>query len=162
MSKTIKAWWFSKGDKRLAHGDGRLARVGVTHSMPYPEWVEACEYGLHASVYIQDAATYAPDWETGHLFRVVLSGKMDKEHDKIAAEHRKYIGCVSMKVIREIASDIAQKSGGKEKRTNFLQHITTRYLPISCKMRQLIAEIDAKGLSHVLERRILQRMKLVK
>ncbi len=82
----MKAWYFAPKNNRLKYGDNRLVRVGTTHTIDgFPE---TCVRGLHASERVIDALSYA---ETSILYRVELSGEMDKARDKVAAQSRKYL-----------------------------------------------------------------------
>ena len=80
----IEAWHFARADMRLGYGDGREIVVGETLSVDYTP--KCCLRGLHGSVKAIDALQYA---QGPMLCRVVLSGNMDQQDDKIAAEHRK-------------------------------------------------------------------------
>ena len=55
----MKAWHFLREDKRLGYGDGRLVRRNHTFKCD-PDKLQPCHYGLHGSVKIMDALTYAP------------------------------------------------------------------------------------------------------
>ena len=82
---TILAWHFCERAV-LAHGDGRALRAGETYSVEPP--ITCCERGLHASERVLDA------WgnvEGRLLCRVELSGAMDREPEKIAAQHRRVL-----------------------------------------------------------------------
>ena len=95
----MKAWYFSTGDKRLRYGDDRKIRAGVTHKIKGDP--ECCYNGLHGSVSILDALQYAPG---NHIWRVELSGDMDRNDDKIAATERKYLwGYDAAEVLRKFA-----------------------------------------------------------
>ena len=82
----MKAWYFSNADKKLRYGDNREIKLGETHEVKGDPIL--CEHGLHGSVKILDALQYAP---APIVWRVELSGKMDKGVDKIAAQKRTYI-----------------------------------------------------------------------
>ena len=83
---SILAWYFAPPDKRLAHGDGRLIRVGATHTVDCRPVL--CKQGLHASVRPLDALSYA---SSPFVFRVRLSGHVAHGVDKCAATSRKYL-----------------------------------------------------------------------
>jgi len=55
---TIKAWHFTRRNRRLGHGDGRLVRAGSVHTVDGVP--DLCKYGLHGSVRAIDALRYAP------------------------------------------------------------------------------------------------------
>lgn len=82
----MKAWYFSTADKKLRYGDKREIAVGVIHEIEGNPVL--CEHGLHGSVDILDALGYAPG---PVIWRVELSGNMDKGDDKIAAQKRTYL-----------------------------------------------------------------------
>ena len=83
----MKAWHFLNNDKRLAHGDGRLVRVGHTLKCN-PDKIELCHYGFHGSQKIMDALKYA----YGDIVcRVELGGRIIKAHDKCVASERTVI-----------------------------------------------------------------------
>ena len=99
MGKPVLAWYFAPANNRLRYGDDRPIVLGETHSVQ--RLPIACEHGLHASVKVLDALSYAP---SSLLYRVELSGAMDRESDKIAAQHRKYLWCVDAEeVLKEFA-----------------------------------------------------------
>ena len=95
--KTRLAWWFT-ASARLGHGDGRLVRVGDTHSVKGR--LVACQHGLHASAHPMDALCHV--WRgSGRrlwIYRVRLSGAI-KEHagmagartDKLVSRNRTYL-----------------------------------------------------------------------
>jgi hypothetical protein len=98
--KTIKAWYFSDGSKKLRYGDGREIAIGVEHTVKgYPE---PCERGLHGSERIIDALQYAPG---AIVWQVELSGRIKRGEDKVAATRRKYIagGIDVSDLLREFA-----------------------------------------------------------
>ena len=82
----MKAWYFSNGDRRLRHGDGREIRIGETHEVSGE--IEMCIHGLHASKKLMDAIYYAPGTI---VYRVELSGKIEKGGDKLVAQKRTYL-----------------------------------------------------------------------
>ena len=82
----MKAWYFSSGDRRLRHGDGREIRIGETHAVRGD--IELCSHGLHASKKAIDALTYAPG---PIVYRVELSGNIEEGYDKIVAQKRTYL-----------------------------------------------------------------------
>jgi hypothetical protein len=84
----MRAWCFSKTSKKLRYDDYREIVIGVTHKVegiPVP-----CAHGLHGSVKLLDALSYAPGpiiWE------VELSGTIveHRDGDKLAATERTYL-----------------------------------------------------------------------
>jgi hypothetical protein len=96
MTKPIKAWWFGT---ELKYGDGRKAEQGVTHTVYYKPI--CCKKGLHASISLWDALSYA---RGDFLWRVEISGDIDKNQDKIAGQSRKYLYGADMEhVFRKFA-----------------------------------------------------------
>ena len=82
----IKALYFASENKKLRYGDEREIVVGETHFVDCVP--KCCEVGLHASKRAFDALSHAPGCM---LYLVELSGDFDKNPDKIAATHRKYL-----------------------------------------------------------------------
>jgi hypothetical protein len=82
----MKAWFFATKSRTLANSDGRPIVIGETHEVSLP--IKCCKHGLHGCVDILDALSYAPG---SIVYRVDLSGKMDKTDDKIAAQKRTYL-----------------------------------------------------------------------
>jgi hypothetical protein len=76
----MKAWHFTKLDKRLGYEDGRLVEAGKILSVRGP--LTLCRRGLHASATIFDALKYAPG---PYLWRVELMGDVIKDTDKAVA-----------------------------------------------------------------------------
>lgn len=103
MNKPILAWYFSTQKKRLRYNDGRKIAPGVTHEV---EGVpKVCRWGLHGSAHIADALKIAPG---PIVWRVELSGDMDKELDKVAATTRHYLwGYDASKIIQDFARKCA-------------------------------------------------------
>ena len=86
MKQRIEAWHFLANDCRFGYGDGNKAAAGYEYSVKGP--IKLCEWGLHASERAIDALRYAP----GHMIgRVVLSGEIIRDDDKIVATHREYL-----------------------------------------------------------------------
>lgn len=84
----MKAWYFSKTDRRLRYDDNREIALGITHAVGGP--LRPCEHGLHGSARLIDALRYAPGpivWE------VELSGEIaeHQDGDKCAATERTYL-----------------------------------------------------------------------
>lgn len=82
----MKGFWFSNADKRLRHNDGRLAEVGVTHTVDGE--LEICEHGLHGSLKLVDALTYAPG---DVIWLCEFDGDIIEGKDKIVARSRTYL-----------------------------------------------------------------------
>lgn len=102
--KPVLAWYFSDKTKRLRYGDGREIVLGVEHTVKgYPE---PCRYGLHGSESILDALEYAPG---PIIWRVELSGRIKRGHNKIAATRRRYVagGIDISDTLRRFACDQA-------------------------------------------------------
>jgi len=81
----IYGWWFSDR-KTLRHGDGRRVSIGKTHTVTGK--IECCKNGLHLSILPLDALHYA--WGK-IVWRVVGSGDIHREDDKIACSRRTYV-----------------------------------------------------------------------
>ena len=87
-------WWFAPQGDRLAHGDGRRVRVGVTHTVTIPTtYPIPCRSGLHASLQLLNALDYA---HSAILYRVRLSGVITKGYDKACATRRKYLARINV------------------------------------------------------------------
>ena len=85
----MKAWHFAKSDNKLNFKDGREIIVGETHSVDTTrQTIKCCSWGLHGSTRIIDALSYAP---SPIIYRVDITGDIDKEHDKIAGSNREYL-----------------------------------------------------------------------
>jgi hypothetical protein len=92
-------WYFAPENGRLANGDGRRIRVGLTHSVDAP--VILCRHGLHASERVIDALTYST---SSILYRVRLSGLIVRGDDKACATTRTYVARINAEnVLREFA-----------------------------------------------------------
>ena len=103
MTKPIKAWWFGN---TLRYDDGRVAEKNAEHSIGSDETPECCSCGMHASVSLCDALRYANGCTM--LWRVEISGDVDKGDNKISGRHRRYLaGCDVEKVLRRFACDCA-------------------------------------------------------
>ena len=95
----MKGWYFSPQDCRLAHGDGRLIKAGITHSVSGE--LELCKNGLHFSVNPLDALDYAP---SPIVWRVNVFSDIIKSYDKGCARERGYLwGYDATKVLRHFA-----------------------------------------------------------
>ena len=82
----LKAYYFAPESGKLRYNDGRIIKVGETHSVSCSPKV--CEQGLHASLRPIDALKYAP---SPQLYIVNVRGQIDKGSDKIAGTHREYL-----------------------------------------------------------------------
>ena len=80
------AWYFAPDDRKLRYGDSRKVRQGVAHKVEGP--LALCKRGLHASISLRDALSYAPG---SVLCRVRLSGAVVKGKDKACATERTYL-----------------------------------------------------------------------
>lgn len=79
-------WWFSRADKTLGYGDGRLAELGKVHRIRGK--VVLCERGLHASPRAIDALKYA---RGSVAWKVRLGKGLVVGDDKAAALSREYV-----------------------------------------------------------------------
>jgi len=96
-------WWFAASDV-LPNGDGRKVVIGETLTIDGDP--RCCAKGLHASTRIIDALQYAPG---PLIYRVRLSGQIDKEDDKLAASERTALWVVDgTKILREFAALVAK------------------------------------------------------
>ncbi len=82
----MKGWWFSPPDGKLGYKDGRIAEVGVTHTVDCEPVI--CRSGLHWSESVIDALGYA---KTSTVFRVIGVGEIVKGSDKCAGQSREYL-----------------------------------------------------------------------
>ena len=99
----MKAWHFSAADNRLGYGDGRLIEIGVTHSVEGEPVL--CSHGLHGSTRIVDALQYA---DGPNLWRVEISGQVQKGDDKMCGLHRTAIALYPCEeLLREFARKCA-------------------------------------------------------
>ena len=87
----MKAYYFQPKDGRLAYGDGREIKQGITHTVTCEP--KLCKQGLHASVQPFDALQYA---QSGTLWLVELSGVIVKGRNKCVATERTYIKAVDL------------------------------------------------------------------
>ena len=97
MNKT-KAYYFSKKDCKLRHGDGREIKEGITHV--HDGELELCKSGLHASKRAIDSLAYAP----GSILWIVEVEDYIEGYDKICGRRRTYIkGFDAENLLREFA-----------------------------------------------------------
>jgi len=87
--KLVKGWWFAPADNKLANGDGRIIKIGVTHKIKGE--VVPCKNGLHLSKRPLDALNYAP----GPIVYKVEGAGIIVPHgdpvDKYACSERTYL-----------------------------------------------------------------------
>ena len=81
------AWHFLPVSCALGYGDGRVVAPGSVVSVD-PERLDLCHYGLHGSVDVLDALSYAPG---PVLCRVELSGRILRGDDKLCVETRRVV-----------------------------------------------------------------------
>lgn len=81
----MRAFWFSDGDS-LRYGDTRTPSVGVTHRHDGP--LMLCRAGLHASIDVLDAMTFAPGTT---LWVVECGGEVILADDKLVCTERTYL-----------------------------------------------------------------------
>ncbi|KKM07631.1 hypothetical protein LCGC14_1731950, partial [marine sediment metagenome] len=102
LTKPVLAWHF--GTRSLGFGDGRRIRIGVRQRFRPANGhtdLVMCECGMHASVDIFDALSYA----RGDIIRrVELSGRVIVDCDKICAEYRNTVLAVEgVRLLRQFA-----------------------------------------------------------
>ena len=87
--KQVTGWWFAPQNKKLANGDNREIKLGITHSLDGK--IIPCEYGLHLSKRPIEALRYA---QSSIIYKVVGSGIVvphGNPVDKYACSKRKYV-----------------------------------------------------------------------
>jgi hypothetical protein len=95
----MKAWYFSNTNCRLRYDDNRKIKAGATHTVDCEPIL--CESGLHGSIDIRAALTYAPG---PYIWRVNLSGDIVRGDDKLVATSREYLwGYDATEVLRKFA-----------------------------------------------------------
>ena len=142
----VHAWWFAEagaddGLVRLPHGDGREVRVGETLTVDGP--IIPCERGLHASRRVLDALDFAPG---PILCRVVLSGDVVEQTDKLAASARTVVamGDVSH-ALHEFACRCAERALARERLAG-REPDARSWAAVAAKRQWLRGEIDDAGL----------------
>ena len=88
--KQVTGWWFAPQNKKLANGDNREIKLGITHSLKNGKIIP-CKYGLHLSKRPIDALQYA---QSSIIYKVVGSGVIvphGNPVDKYACSKRKYV-----------------------------------------------------------------------
>ena len=124
----MRAYYFSKHDKKLRYDDGRQIRKGRTHKTKGTPVL--CEHGLHASKRAIDALKYAPG---GYLWVVDLGGEIVEGDDKVVATERKYIdGFDADKLLREFARKCALVNIEKIKPYTDKYDLIVEYLETGC------------------------------
>ena len=87
--RTVTGYWFAPRDGKLANGDGREIRVGITHKVEGN--IIPCKHGLHLSIRPIDALKYAPG---PIIYKVRGSGTIVPHGDpinKYACSERTYL-----------------------------------------------------------------------
>ena len=121
MEEKVLAWHFAKSERKLNYGDGREIIVGETHEVEGE--IKLCSRGLHASINVLDALSYAPGLI---LYRVELSGTVLHGDDKLCASHRKYLAQIDatdivLKFARDCAKDVLHLWNAPEVVVQFLE-----------------------------------------
>jgi hypothetical protein len=93
---TISAWFFCSDDRRLRFDDNRPIVDGETLAVDCEPVL--CYQGLHASVRLRDALSYAPGLV---LCRVTIGGQVVEGVDKLAGQTRRVEWSLPSKVVRE-------------------------------------------------------------
>lgn len=107
----MKAWHFCKNNKRLGYNDGRLIKTGRNYKV-FGQPI-LCLYGLHGSIKIMDALTYAMG---NILCRINLHGKILKGSDKAVATERTVLWMFDCtKILHEFACKCAERALHKAK-----------------------------------------------
>ena len=86
--KQVTGWWFAPPNKKLANGDNRKIKLGITHSLDGK--IIPCKHGLHLSKRPIDALQYA---NSSIIYKVVGFGVIvphGNPIDKYACSERKY------------------------------------------------------------------------
>jgi len=130
----MKGWYCSPDDKRLAYGDNRLIRRGITHKMKWPyryvdditDKVEIyteptlCEAGLHASKDIHTAFLLGSGY---WIWRVIVTGRIAKGKDKFCGDERKFCGDERRYLWGINISGNCRASSERELRKNLLKYV---------------------------------------
>ena len=82
----MRAFYFSREDKRLGYGDNRLIKTGITHKVAGVP--KCCSCGLHGSFRIMAALNHA---RGPYLWVVDITGNIDTQDDKICGNERTYL-----------------------------------------------------------------------
>jgi hypothetical protein len=104
----LYGWHFVANNRELAHS-GEPLEPGRTYRVEPP--IVPCQHGLHGSLRLIDALTYAPG---AILTRCEYGGQIVHEKDKFAAETRRvlWIGDVT-NILHEAACVFAEKALGR-------------------------------------------------
>ena len=95
----MKAWYFSREDRRLRYDDDRPIAAGAVHTVSGD--LKLCLNGLHASKNILDALNFAPG---PIMWRVELGGEILAGDNKLCASERRYLwGYDATAVLRHFA-----------------------------------------------------------
>ena len=81
----MKAWHFLPENKKLRYADNRIVVPNETYRCPNDRPIELCRNGMHGSVNIMDALSYAPG---PIVCRVNITGGLKIGDDKIAGRER--------------------------------------------------------------------------
>lgn len=106
-SKGVLAWHFVREERTLNYGDGRLVEAGKTLSYTGMTPPRCCNFGMHASKKISDAARFrVGPW----MCRVRVTGEIDERKNKLAGRNREVLWMA--KVPKKWVNDIlkARKS----------------------------------------------------
>lgn len=104
-NQVIAAWHFLPSDRRLNHGDGRLAIAGETLSVEGP--IRLCSFGLHACFNLLDAISYAPGT---FVCRVEVWGDVRQWDDMCCGRHRKVLWMADASArLRQFAIECAER-----------------------------------------------------
>ena len=102
----MKAWHFVNKNNRLNYNDGRLVRVGITHTIEGTP--RLCGNGLHGSKRIIDALKYAK-YHT--LYRVDIQGDIVEGSDKLCGLSRTYLQRFDMEdILFEFSRWVAKRN----------------------------------------------------
>lgn len=110
----MKGWYISKPNCRLRYGDNRKISAGCTHEMKWPYEYEGvtftrptiCEAGLHASKKLLNALNIAfdcfADRNDFYLWRVEVTGRLDKATNKFCGDERTYLWGIPVRGLLKI------------------------------------------------------------
>lgn len=142
MSKSILAWHFLPADGKLAHGDGRKAKVNQKLSVKPP--LRLCAHGLHASVNILNALQRASG---PVLCRVRCGGELIETARELCCEHRTVIAMAdATQLLHEFACDVAEAALRKEREAG-REPDKRSWAAIEAKRKWLKGEITDEELS---------------
>lgn len=115
-NESVLAWHFSHNEI-LGYNDGRKIVAGERHIVNCVP--KCCQIGLHGSIKALDALNYAPGLI---ISRVLLTGNIDKQKDKLAATCRQYLWVANAS---EIIVDFARWCA------NETAHYASRDIPVA-------------------------------